>query len=171
MLDRYWQIVLWNRTQALLLADLTAADGTPSDINALDLVFKPGMGRDQFLNWEEVARVVLRRLRRQLARVGPADPLGRKWAEIQAMPGVAELDLVEDADRPPPILVPMRIRNGASVFTWYSTLAVFGAAGEITLEELVIESFFPGDDATRAFVEQLAAPRSVGDHCESDQTT
>ena len=156
VLDRYWQIVLWNRTQEVLLSELVGSHGSPSDINALDLVFKPGMGREQFLNWDEVARAVLRRLRRQVVRVGPDDPLHRRWVDIQGLPGVAELGLAEDSDRSPPILVPMRIRNGDSVFTWYSTLAVFGAAGEVTLDELVIESFFPGDDVTRAFVEQLA---------------
>jgi hypothetical protein len=155
VLDRYWQVVLWNQTQALLLPELEATDGDSSQVNALDLVFVPGMGREQFLNWEDVARAVLRRLRRQVVRAGPEDPLHRRWVEIQGMPGVAELGLGEDDDRPPPILVPMKIREGDNVFTWYSTLAVFGAAGDVTLDELVIESFFPGDDLTRAFVEGL----------------
>ena len=157
VIDRYWQIVLWNRTQALLLADLTDPDGSPADLNALDLVFKPGLGRENFVNWEEVAAAVLRRLRRQVARAGPGDPLHRKWAEVREQPGVAAaMKLTEDADRPPPILIPMKIRNGETVFTWYSTLAVFGATGDITLEELVIECFFPGDESTRAFVKQIA---------------
>lgn len=155
VLDRYWQVVLWNRTQELLLREVAGADDAPSDLNVLDLVFVPGKGRAQFLNWEDVARAILRRLRRQLVRVGPGDPLQRKWLEIQDLPGVSELSLSEDLERPPPILVPMRIRNGDSTFTWFSTLAVFGAAGDIALDELVVESFFPGDDATRAFVEDL----------------
>ncbi len=70
---------------------------------------------------------------------------------------MASLDLADDADRLPPILIPMRMREGDRILTWFSTLACFGAAGDVTLEELVIESFFPGDEATRAFVEQLAA--------------
>ncbi len=49
----------------------------------------------------------------------------------------------------------MRIRHGDSVLIWYSTLSAFGASGEITLEELVIESFFPGDETTRSFVKNL----------------
>ena len=58
-----------------------------------------------------------------------------------------------------PILVPMRIREGDQTLTWFSTLAVFGAAGDVTLEELVVESFFPGDDLTRTFVEKLTMAR------------
>ncbi len=160
VIDRMWRIVLWNRPQALLLSDLTGPDGSPADLNVLDLVFKPGLGREDFLNWDEVAAAVLRRLRRQVARVGPDDPLQVKWSEVRSMPGVAELlGRVEDADRPAPILVPMRIRRGDDVFTWYSTLAAFGATGDVTLEELVIESFFPGDDATRELVHALAGNR------------
>ena len=157
VLDRYWQIVLWNRTQALMLRELTGLDGSPADLNALDLVFKPGLGREEIVNWEEVARAVLRRLRRQVARVGPDDPLCERWRGVLDMPGVRELDLAEDANRPPQVLVPMKIRQGDQIFTWFSTLAVFGATGDVTLEELVIESFFPADEPTRKYVEQVAA--------------
>lgn len=155
VLDRTWQIVLWNRTQGLMLSKLHGPDGSPADLNALDLVFAPGPMRESLVNWEEVARAVLRRLRRQVSRVGPGDPLHEVWDRIQGMPDVAGLDAVKDAGQPVPILVPMRIREGDQVLTWFSTLAVFGATGDVTLEELVVESFFPGDAASRAFVEQL----------------
>ncbi len=156
VLDRMWQIVLWNRVQGYLLRELHGDDGSPADLNALDLVFLPGRLRESLENWEEVACAMLRRLHRQVSRVGSTDPLHATWKRIQTLPGVAELDLVEDAQRHAPVLVPMRIREGDLVLTWFSTLAVFGATGDVTLEELVIESFFPGDDVTRAFVVQLA---------------
>ena len=139
-----------------MLAPLHGPEGSPADLNALDLVFEPGPMRESLVNWEEVARAVLRRLRRQLSRVGPGDALLGIWERIQGMPGVASLDVVEDAGQPAPLLVPMRIREGDEVLTWFSTLAVFGATGDVTLEELVIESFFPGDEASRTFVEKLA---------------
>ena len=157
VLNRTWQIVLWNKTQGFMLSKLHGLEGSPADLNALDLVFAPGPMRESLVNWEEVARAVLRRLRRQVSQAGPGDPLHGIWDRIQGMPGVAGLDPVKDAGQPVPILVPMRIREGDEVLTWFSTLAVFGATGDVTLEELVIESFFPGDEASRTFVEQLAA--------------
>ncbi len=159
VLDRYWQIILWNRTQALMLRDLHGPEGSPADLNALDLVFVPGRVRESLLNWEEVAVAVLRRLRRQTARVGPTDPLHDTWTRLLALPGVEALDRTAGT---PAILVPMRMREGDRVLTWFSTLATFGAAGDITLEELVVESFFPGDEITRAFVAELAARPSKG---------
>jgi transcriptional regulator with XRE-family HTH domain len=161
VLDRYWDIVAWNRPQALLLQDLAVPGGSLAHLNALDLVFEPGVMRDDFLNWDEVASAVLRRLRRQVAHAGTDDRLRALWEKVLAAPGVADLSPV---DAPPPMLVPMRMRQGDQVFTWFNTLAVFGATGEVTLEELVIESFFPGDEVTRAFILELAAqqePRDV----------
>jgi hypothetical protein len=55
------------------------------------------------------------------------------------------------------VLVPIRVRDGARILTWLNTLASFGASGDVTVEELVIESFYPGDEATRAYAEQIAA--------------
>lgn len=159
VLDRMWRIVLWNRTQGYMLREVHGEGGSPADLNALDLVFEPGPLRDSLVNWEEVAAAVLRRLRRQLARLDAADPLHETWRRIRALPGVAELDLAEDPGTRAAALVPMRMRAGDEVLTWFSTLAVFGATGDVTLEELVIESFFPGDDVTRRYVARLAAAR------------
>ena len=39
------------------------------------------------------------------------------------------------------------------MLSWINTLAVFGATGDVTLDELVVESFFPGDENTRQFVQ------------------
>lgn len=159
VLDRMWQIVLWNRTQGYLLRELHPEDGSPADLNALDLVLASGPVRESLENWEEVARAVLRRLRRQLLRLGPSDPLQATWERLQTLPGVAELDLFDDGLESTLVLVPMRMREGDRVLTWFSTLAVFGATADVTLEELVIESFFPGDDVTREFVAELADAR------------
>lgn len=49
----------------------------------------------------------------------------------------------------------MRTRLGPHELSWFTTLAVFGATGDVTLEELVIESLFPADEATRATIEKL----------------
>ncbi len=152
-LDRYWDIVLWNRPLEALLADLTSGDASIDEINALDLVFEPGLLRDRFLNWDEVASAVLKRLRRQVIRAASDERLQETWNKVQASPGVAELIREADPEETPPVLVPMKIRQGDQVLSWINTLAVFGASGDVTLDELVVESFFPGDDETRRFVQ------------------
>jgi transcriptional regulator with XRE-family HTH domain len=151
-LDRYWNIIMWNRPLAIMLSDLTA-DGTSIDqLNALDLVFAPGLMRERLLNWDEVASAVLKRLRRQVVRAASDERLQETWKKIQASPGVADLISEGHTEETPPVLIPMKIREGDQVLTWINTLAVFGATGEVTLDELVVESFFPGDENTRRFV-------------------
>ena len=152
-LDRYWDIVLWNRPLEALLADLTSQGKSIDEINALDLVFEPGLIRERFLNWEEVASAVLKRLRRQVVRAASDERLQETWTKIETSPGVADLIREGHSEEAPPVLVPMKIRQGDQVLTWINTLAVFGASGDVTLDELVVESFFPGDEDTRRFVE------------------
>ena len=159
-LDRYWDIVMWNRPFEEMLAEPVADVDSVRELNALDLVFEPGGMREQFLNWEEVACAVLKRLRRQVVRAGPDERLQRIWSRVQAAPGVADLMRHGRADEAPPVLVPMRVRQGDDVLTWINTLATFGATSEVTLDELVVESLFPGDEPTRRFIEQtIQAPQ------------
>ena len=51
--------------------------------------------------------------------------------------------------------MPLQFSLGDQTLSWFSTLAVFGAAGDVTLEEMVIESFFPADRKTREFIASL----------------
>ena len=44
--------------------------------------------------------------------------------------------------------------------TFFSTIATFGTPLDVTVAELVIESFFPADPATAAYLRERAA--SVG---------
>lgn len=163
VLDRTWQLVLWNAPQAAMLRDTGVHATEPSDVNVLELVFRPGPVRDSLINWDEVATAVLRRLRRQIARFGPDDPLNDAHDELLGYPGVRDLEGDPRFEQPAPVLTPMRVRRGQDELTWYSTLAIFGATGDVTLEELVIESFFPGDEATRAYVARVAAAASAPD--------
>jgi ketosteroid isomerase-like protein len=46
---------------------------------------------------------------------------------------------------------------GGRTLSWYTTIASFGAPLDATLQEAVIESLLPADEATQSFVHQLAA--------------
>ena len=53
------------------------------------------------------------------------------------------------------IAVPLWIRSRAQELCFLSTITTFGTAIEITASELSIESFFPADPATTAFLRAL----------------
>ncbi|HEX4659275.1 MAG TPA: hypothetical protein VH307_17945, partial [Streptosporangiaceae bacterium] len=50
------------------------------------------------------------------------------------------------------ILVPMRLRVQGATLSLFSTTTVFGTPRDVTLSELAIESFYPADTATAAFL-------------------
>jgi hypothetical protein len=52
--------------------------------------------------------------------------------------------------------VPYRIRFGDDVLSFTSTTMTFGTPMDITLSELALETFFPADNKTAAFLRDLA---------------
>jgi hypothetical protein len=55
------------------------------------------------------------------------------------------------------LFVPMRLRGPEdTTLTFFSTLATFGTALDITIEELAVESFFPADQQTGEALRALA---------------
>jgi hypothetical protein len=54
--------------------------------------------------------------------------------------------------------VPLHVRSGAGAdLRFFSTMATFGTAVDITVAELSIESFFPADEATRKICHERSA--------------
>jgi hypothetical protein len=95
---------------------------------------------------------LLERVERQVALTGDAE-LARLRDEVAAYPGPEHegpTEVIGD------IVVPLHLRTlGGDELRFFSTMATFGTAVDITVAELSIESFFPADEATaRAMREQ-----------------
>lgn len=61
---------------------------------------------------------------------------------------------VPEVEIPAPgdIIIPLRMRHHGTELTFFSTVATFGTPLDITLAELVIESFFPADTPTAEYL-------------------
>jgi hypothetical protein len=92
---------------------------------------------------------LLERLRHQVAVTGD-DALRTLYDEVSAYPGPAAPQHGVDAG----IFVPLVLRVGERELRFFSTLATFGTAVDITVAELAIESFFPADAATAEALRQ-----------------
>jgi hypothetical protein len=59
------------------------------------------------------------------------------------------------------IAVPLRLRHpeGDGELAFLSTATTFGTAVDVTVAELSIESFFPADERTAAFLRDALAPQ------------
>jgi transcriptional regulator with XRE-family HTH domain len=152
VLDRHWNVVLANRAAGVFTAVL------PSHVAGPPLnIFRASLHPDGLaaitLNFEEWARYLLTELRRLVAAT--ADPgLVALEKEVSAYPNVAPMLaqrgwLVWEED---PLLIPCRLQMGNVELSLFTTLTTFGTPRDITLDELVVELFFPADDASEAIL-------------------
>src|ERR1044071_6630111 len=149
VVDRQWNLVLANRAVGLLIAGLPAALLAPP-VNVLRLSLHPDGLAARIVNFEEWSGHLLSRLAREVTATG--DPrLAELYAELAALPGVRDPPLaVPHGDGASRLMVTLRMKSPAGDLAFFSTVATFGTAVDITLAELSIESFFPADPATAA---------------------
>jgi transcriptional regulator with XRE-family HTH domain len=151
--DRHWGMVAANRTLPLLLEGVDPALLEPP-VNVLRVALHPGGLAPRIANLGEWRGHLLERLGRQAVSSG--DPaLATLYDELAAYPGAAARHAAASD-----LAVVLRIRVGGAELAFISTITSFGTATEVTLSELAIESFFPADQATAAFLRR-AAPQTV----------
>jgi hypothetical protein len=113
----------------------------------------------RILNLPEWRSHILARLRHQFGAT--ADPtLGQLLKELSGYPAQRES---ANANGCPygGVVVPLTLLTDHGTLSFFSTTTVFGTPLDVTLAELAIESFFPGDVATAEVMRRLSA---VGDH-------
>jgi len=152
--DRHWGMVATNEAVALLIEGVAEHLLEPP-VNVLRLTLHPDGMAPRILNLGEWRAHLLERLGRQAVATG--DPaLAALYEELAALPG-------GDPNPPGPelavteIAVPLRLRHDAGELAFISTVTTFGTAVDITVAELAVESFFPGDEATATLLRSHAS--------------
>lgn len=148
-LDRHWNVVASNSALPRLYEGC-AEHLLATPLNVLRLSLHPEGLAPRVENLAEWRAHLLNRLRRQIDATAD-HALVDLETEIVAYPGPREGRIAGDG-----IAVPLRVRVGSEVLSFFSTTMVFGTPRDVTLSELAIESFFPADDATIAAVRNLS---------------
>jgi transcriptional regulator with XRE-family HTH domain len=144
VVDRWWNLVAAN-TALTLLTDGVAPELMEPPVNTLRVALHPdGMG-PRIVNLGQYRMHLLDRLRREAALLAD-ERLAALYEELSAYPA---------PDAPPSpghpeIAVPLRLGVRDAELAFFSTIATFGTAVDITVAELAIEAFFPADSATAA---------------------
>ncbi|WP_085033825.1 helix-turn-helix domain-containing protein [Ensifer aridi] len=135
-------------------------------VEATDVPFRPGQNfldgflaaqpvRTLVLNWEAAAADLVQRVRMEAWLQGPRSPLQRRLDGLVRDPGVVRaLENHPRTDRLP--VLPIELRLGETELRFITTLSTFGSTQDALVEGVLIESFFPADEATRRFFEQRA---------------
>ena len=155
MLDRHYNLVSANDALAVLTEGV-APDLFAPPANALRVALHPRGMAPRILNLAQWSAHLMHRLRRQAALT--ADPeLDRLYDELAAYPGVC-LEAPADTDSGH-ILLPLQVRAAERELAFFSTVSTFGTAVDITLDELIIEAFYPANAATAShLLEDIPGP-------------
>jgi transcriptional regulator with XRE-family HTH domain len=144
--DRQWELVAGN-APALAMLDGVAPELLEPPANTLRISLHPRGLAPRIVNLAEYSSHLLGLVAREAAAT--ADPaLVALHGELSAYPGVDSSPRTpEPADS---LFMPLRLRtpDGKSIHTFFSTIARFGTALDVTVAELSIESFFPADKET-----------------------
>ena len=124
--------------------------------NALRVSLHPDGLAPRITNLAQYSAHLLSRLRRQVA-VAPDPEVEALLAELLCYPGVDE-EPSTALDAAALLFVPLQLRTSTGAeLSFFSTLATFGTALDVTLAELSIESFFPADEATEGTLRSAVA--------------
>jgi hypothetical protein len=150
VIDRHWNLVEANASIALFTERVAPALLAPP-ANVLRASLHPQGMAPWIINLAEWRDHLLGRLRRQFEATGDA-ALGDLYGELRGYTGEArdEPPLHRDAAG---VVVPLRFRHDGTELRFFSTVATFGTPLDVTVAEIVIESFFPADEATRAYLQ------------------
>jgi transcriptional regulator with XRE-family HTH domain len=155
VIDRHHNLLSANDALGALLEGV-APDLLEPPANALRVALHPRGMASRTLNLEEWSAHLLHRLRREAALT--ADPeLSRLHDELAAYPGVS-LEPPRGEDVTGGIVVPLRLQADGRELAFFSTISTFGSPVDITLDELMIEAFYPANAATAShLLEGIAA--------------
>jgi transcriptional regulator with XRE-family HTH domain len=159
VLDRGYDVLRVNDCGARLLSRFVAEpERMPARINVFHLLFDPRLVRPFVADWERVAHGMVARLHREALARASDTALGALLRVLLEYPGVPEAWRQPDFSTPSEPTLTVRLRRDELDLSFLTTVTAFNAPGNVTLDELRIESYFPLDRATEQACLRLAAP-------------
>lgn len=143
VIDARWNLIDANAAALWLTADVSE-DVLAAPVNIARVCLHPDGLAPRIANLDAFAAQLVRHMRHTLAATHDPE-LARLIDECAAYVPVDDRTPVAGDD----VVLPMELRVGDDDLRFLSTITTFGAAREVTLSELSIETLYPADDATR----------------------
>lgn len=144
IVDREWNLVDMNGAVSILTRGVSEELLQPP-VNVLRIALHPRGMAANIINFAEWRANLLEQLRRDI-RFSGSNGLKALYDEFQSYP-LGDREMLHGENE---LAVPLRLRHGDGELRFISTIATFGTASDVTVSELMIESFFPADQQTRA---------------------
>lgn len=129
---------------------------SPQSVDMFALILDPALGKPFVRDWHTVARHMLTRLQRELSRSGDVR-LASLLDRAMQYPGVESSWRYPDEDAKTYSTLEVWLQRDGLTLGFMTTLTAFSSPGNVLLDELRLESYFPLNEATRVACERLAA--------------
>lgn len=149
LVDRTWNVLQVNDGARRLFAHFTPR--APMD-NVVRAVLHPEGLRPFITNWVEVAAFTMQRLRQECLRQPHDTARAGLLDEVSRLPGIDALPTALVGTAPSS---EVHLKNGDVELRLLTLLTTIGTPLDVTAEELAIESYFPADDASEAWLRGL----------------
>jgi len=147
VMDRYWNVLMTNEAAPRFFGCFIDLDAHPKPRNLPRLMFDPAGLRPFIANWEEAARGLLARVRRESVGRSLDDRTKALLAALLAYPDVkAEWMAPNGADSLP--VIPLAFAKDSERLRYFSMVTTVGAPRAVAAQELRIETLFPSDEET-----------------------
>lgn len=155
ILNQRWEALAENeaaiRHARLYLPEIDTLVGR----NILMLLFSPDGFQPFVEDWPTVSGCLLRRLGNEIGSLGAASKTRQLIDALTAFsttPGDWRNTFEEES---PPVLT-LGFKNAQHSTQFFTTLSTFGAAQDLTVQDIRLETYFPADAATKSLLEELA---------------
>ncbi len=155
VVDRRYDLIRANQgTQRLMELFIEDPAAVTPPINLFRALVDPRLLRPSVQDFEQISEVLMLRLHREILHDPRNRALRDLQEELQPLIGfrTSEVDLGRKSE-PTFTFTLCRADHRVSLF---GTVTMFNAPQNVTVEELRIESLFPQDDATEAFLKRVA---------------
>jgi transcriptional regulator with XRE-family HTH domain len=156
VMNRRYDVLSANAAAGRLFARLTLDPtrlATPP--NVFHGLFDPGLSRSFVVDWERTARQLLARLHLEALERGNDPELAALLHHLLEYPDVPASWQKPDLGAPPSPTFEIRFQRERLQVAFLTTITVFAVPGNVTLEELRLESYFPLDEATEGVCQLL----------------
>jgi transcriptional regulator with XRE-family HTH domain len=141
VINRWWELLDANAAVGVLTADCPAHLLEPP-VNVLRLSLHPDGMAGRIVNLAQWRAHLLAQVRHRADQTGDAR-LRELHDELRSYPGGADA-----ASPATDVVLPLRLRHRTGELSFFSVAATVETAADVTVDELVIESFYPADQDT-----------------------
>jgi transcriptional regulator with XRE-family HTH domain len=150
VMNRVYDVLRTNNAATALLPRVVAEPAALAPpINAFRLLFDERLARPFVVDWAQTARALIARLHREVLERANDTALADLLRALFEYPDVPRDWQQPNLAAPSEPCLAIRLRRPGLELAFLTTITVFSAPQNVTVDELRIESYFPLDEATR----------------------